>query len=109
MEDLFSLLASGATFSKKKNAESMRIFRGSPCDSTESMERGEGEKNALMITSDSAEDEINAFRNRLRIKVHGQDISKPSATFYDMRIDKGISELIFRSCEESEWKKPTPI
>ena len=109
MEDLFSLLASGASFNKKKNAESMKIFRGHG-GSTDRMEREEEmEKTPPVITSDSANDEINAFRNRLRIKVNGRDISNPVATFHDMPIDKGVRELILRSCEESEWKEPTPI
>ena len=110
MEDLFSLLASGASFSKKKNAESMKVFRG-PNKVEDEDEEGKKDREEIVpeISADSANDEINAFRNRLRIKVHGVNVSNPLATFHDMPIDKGIRELVLRSCEESEWKEPTPI
>lgn len=55
------------------------------------------------------EDEINAFRNRLKIKVKGEGIPPPSATFQQMNIGKDMKSLLLQNIENSFWKEPTPI
>ena len=55
------------------------------------------------------DDEINAFRNRMQIKVKGEKVPKPSATFYNMDIEKELKPIIIKNIENSDWKEPTPI
>lgn len=55
------------------------------------------------------EDEINAFRNKLRIKVKGDNIPTPCATFDDMVMNKEVKKLMLKNIEMSYWKEPTPI
>ena len=55
------------------------------------------------------DDEINAFRNRMQIKVKGEKVPKPSATFYTMDIEKELKPIIIKNIENSDWKEPTPI
>eukprot|EP01038_Epipyxis_sp_PR26KG_P010123 gene10123-13607_t len=54
-------------------------------------------------------DEINAFRNRLQIKVKGEDIPNPCPTFTNMNIHKEYKSIIISNIEKSDWKEPTPI
>ena len=55
------------------------------------------------------DEEVNAFRNRMQIKVKGDNIPKPAATFYTMDIEKDLKCIIIKNIEMSDWKEPTPI
>ena len=55
------------------------------------------------------DDETNEFRNKLQIRVKGNDIPKPCATFSSMSISKVIKNDILQNIEKSSWKEPTPI
>lgn len=55
------------------------------------------------------DEEVNAFRNRMQIKVKGDNIPKPAATFYSMDIEKDLKPIIIKNIENSDWKEPTPI
>lgn len=55
------------------------------------------------------ESEVNAFRNRLQIKVNGSDVPAPSARFSSMNISSKLKHIILKNIEESKWKEPTPI
>lgn len=55
------------------------------------------------------DEEVNAFRNRMQIKVNGDNIPKPAATFYSMDINKELKSIIIKNIENSDWKEPTPI
>lgn len=55
------------------------------------------------------EDEVNAFRNRMQIKVKGDHPPKPIPTFYAMEMDKDLKNVIISNIEKSDWKEPTPI
>lgn len=59
--------------------------------------------------SDKKEDEVNAFRNRLRIKANGERMPLPCATFNEMPIIREIKSIILKNVEASRWKEPTPI
>jgi ATP-dependent RNA helicase DDX52/ROK1 len=54
-------------------------------------------------------EEVNAFRNKMQIKVKGNDIPKPCATFYTMDMPKDLKQIIIKNIEVSDWKEPTPI
>lgn len=54
-------------------------------------------------------DEINEFRNRMRIKVKGIDVPPPAASFHDMDICSELKHIILHNIEQSQWKEPTPI
>ena len=54
-------------------------------------------------------DEINEFRNRMRIKVKGVDVPSPAASFHDMNICSELKHIILHNIEQSQWKEPTPI
>jgi superfamily II DNA/RNA helicase len=55
------------------------------------------------------DDEVNAFRNRMQIKVKGDRPPKPIPTFYDMDMEKDLKNVIVGNIEQSDWKEPTPI
>jgi hypothetical protein len=103
MEDIFSILATGASFSKKRNAESMRVFR----------------KQAPVISEDShsssaaetLEDEegVNTFRNKLRIKVKGDNVANPITSFSAMPLHTAVKATILAGIEGSRWKEPTAV
>ena len=57
----------------------------------------------------SSSEAINAFRNRLAIKVKGDQVPSPAPTFREMLFHKNIRSLLLRNIEESRWKEPTPI
>lgn len=103
MEDLFSMLATGASFGKKRNADPMRVFRRT------------GEVNQIQqvdadhVTHFDDDDEVNAFRNRLKIKVKGDKAAVPVTGFSDMPLHVGIRKAVLTGIEESRWKEPTPI
>lgn len=54
-------------------------------------------------------EEINAFRNRLQIKVKGEDILPPEPSFQTMELAKDMRAILLRNIELSHWKEPTPI
>ena len=56
------------------------------------------------------EEEVNAFRNRMQIKVKGGEVPPPAATFTEMRIvPSDLKTVIIHNIEQSTWKEPTPI
>jgi ATP-dependent RNA helicase DDX52/ROK1 len=56
------------------------------------------------------EDEINAFRHRLKIHVKGNSlIVPPSPSFSEMLIHRDLKAILLRNIENSQWKEPTPI
>jgi ATP-dependent RNA helicase DDX52/ROK1 len=57
----------------------------------------------------STVEEVNAFRNRLQIKVSGDKVPQPAATFREMGIQPDLKPIILHNVEESDWKEPTPI
>ena len=54
-------------------------------------------------------EEVNAFRNKLQIKVKGTSVPNPCATFSTMNISKGMKPIILENTEKSAWKEPTAI
>lgn len=64
------------------------------------------ESDVLRLDKD---DEINAFRNKMQIKVKGDNIPKPCPTFYNMDIFSEVKSAIIKNIEISDWKDPTPI
>lgn len=55
------------------------------------------------------QEEVNAFRNRLQIKVKGENVVHPCATFHSMPIHKEVKSIIIKNIELTDWKEPTPI
>jgi ATP-dependent RNA helicase DDX52/ROK1 len=78
-------------------------------DANSKKRRHDSEDNSDSVPALQQEDEINAFRNRLKIKVKGEDIPSPCATFPQMKISKDVKALIIKNVEQSFWKEPTPI
>ena len=79
--------------------------------SSKKLDKGKGsnrdEKSTHRFTSD---EEINAFRNRLQIKVKGSRAPPPAATFAEMKIvPSDLKSVILQNIEQSAWKEPTPI
>ena len=172
MNDIFSQLTKGATFSKKQNAEQMHMFakggthqkkpvlnlfcraggRGketnssnhhssdseenqaasdehesssdSECSSddasdsdsdSERVQRRKAKKERKIagrskrVRAQSAKDEINAFRNRLQIKVKGNNVPPPLATFDEFPLHSSGKKEILAAVEEGEWKEPTAV
>jgi ATP-dependent RNA helicase DDX52/ROK1 len=111
--DIFRLLSSGAKFDKKKNQESIDLFKPKtkciPALSTISQDvKNQDDENQYKV-SFAKEDEVNAFRNRLKIKVRGNRIANPCTTFEEMKIHSTIKPIILKNIESSYWKNPTPI
>jgi ATP-dependent RNA helicase DDX52/ROK1 len=106
MEDVFSMLANGASFGKKRNADSMHVFRQTgKISRTQQVDVPSIEH----IAHFEDDDEVNAFRNRLRIKVKGDKVAVPITGFPDMPLHVGIRKAVLTGIEESRWKEPTPI
>lgn len=61
------------------------------------------------LTADSSTEDINAFRNRLQIKVKGSDIPVPIVQFQDADMPSETLSVVMRNIEASDWKEPTPI
>lgn len=103
-----NVFANQASADKTTGNESEHdLVPGSDIDSTsEDQYSITGESNAQHFERD---DELNAFRNRLRIKVKGEDIPWPNPTFQEMAIAKDMKTIILQNVELSKWKEPTPI
>ena len=54
-------------------------------------------------------EEVNAFRNKLQIKINGEKVPNPAATFQEMAILSDTKPVILHNIELSDWKEPTPI
>ncbi len=55
-------------------------------------------------------DQVNEFRNSMRIKVKGgESVVNPVTSFAAMDMHASIKEVICANVEKSEWKEPTPI
>ena len=65
------------------------------------------EENSLEPSSST--EEVNAFRNKLQIKVKGEEVPNPGATFSVMKISKVMKQIILENIEKSAWKEPTAI
>jgi len=61
------------------------------------------------LTADSSTEDINAFRNRLQIKVKGSGVPTPIVQFNDAALPSETLSVIMRNIEASDWKEPTPI
>ncbi len=67
-------------------------------------------KSKKLPTSFQKTEQMNAFRNAMKIKVKGSEpIVSPAGTFAAMNIDASVKEAICANVEKSEWKEPTPI
>jgi superfamily II DNA/RNA helicase len=66
----------------------------------------QSEDSAVKLGKD---EEVNAFRNRMQIKVKGNNPPKPIPTFYSMDMEKDLKNVIISNIEKSDWKEPTPI
>lgn len=68
------------------------------------------ERNKKIPLSFEREEQVNAFRNAMKIKVKGSEpIVNPAASFAAMDIDKSMKDVICANVEKSDWKEPTPI
>lgn len=116
--DVFRLLSSGAKFTDRRNKEVKSLFQGKSVNLV-STAKQQPSKKAVNPDSDdeyegdnldfSREDEVNAFRNRLRIRVKGSRAMNPCPTFEEMSIDSSLKPALLRNIEASQWKEPTPI
>lgn len=55
------------------------------------------------------EEEVNAFRNKLMIKVKGNNISHPSTSFEGMKLHESVKSVVISNIENSLWKEPTAV
>ena len=55
------------------------------------------------------EEDLNCFRNRLAIKVKGEDVPHPVADFQSMAVCGDLKPSLLRNIEVSTWKEPTAI
>jgi superfamily II DNA/RNA helicase len=61
------------------------------------------------INDKTNSEEINEFRNQMKIKVRGNVVPNPVSTFSDMKIHPKIINVLLSNIEKSQWKEPTPI
>ena len=55
-------------------------------------------------------DQVNEFRNAMRIKVKSSDsVVNPVTSFAAMNMHSSVKQCICTNVEKSEWKEPTPI
>jgi ATP-dependent RNA helicase DDX52/ROK1 len=70
---------------------------------------GGGNIYGKIVNSSTDSEEINEFRNRLKIKVRGNKVPNPVSTFAEMKISSKIKSVLLGNIEKSQWKEPTPI
>lgn len=108
--DVFRLLSSGAKFNRQKNQTTIELFKGKAPEKTTIQKDSDSEEDETVKKPDfSREDEVNAFRNRLRIRAKGSRLCNPCPTFADMKIEPSFKPALLRNIENSDWKEPTPI
>lgn len=61
------------------------------------------------LTADSTSEDVNAFRNRLQIKVKGSKVPAPIVQFHEAALPSETLAVVLRNIEASDWKEPTPI
>lgn len=105
MESMFASLSRGAAFSSKKHGQTMQLFNPQ-VEPILSLKSKVEEESFEELTSS---EEINAFRNRLSIKVKGERIPAPSPVFASMEFHSKVKATLLHNIEESKWKEPTPI
>lgn len=115
MEELFQTLSAGAKFKKRPLDEAFKRnistnFFGEAENTCGIIDIGDYE-NTERIPNHifEREEEVNAFRNRLLIKVKGSQPPHPVTKFADMNISKEIKDVVLKNIEESDWKEPTAI
>jgi len=112
-QNIFAALTRGARFQKAKTGPVIDLFRGVlHADRTETVRQEvtqKGEDDKVQRSLQLEDDETNEFRNKLQIRVKGNDIPKPCATFSSMGISKVVRNVILQNIEKSSWKEPTPI
>ena len=77
-----------------------------------SKENKDKKKKKLKKIKQQQTEELNAFRNRLKIKVKGDDVPELKATFEALLESIRNAEFgstLLDSIEQSYWKEPTPI
>jgi ATP-dependent RNA helicase DDX52/ROK1 len=108
MLDLF-----GESETSGKEAEKVVDSSSGEESSSDSGNENEEDQESSADNSEGEEfgntEEVNAFRNKMQIKVKGNDIPKPCATFYTMDMPKDLKQIIINNIEVSDWKEPTPI
>jgi ATP-dependent RNA helicase DDX52/ROK1 len=88
---------------KKRNASNISLI-------SDINEKGKKKKKKPSpVESEIDQEAINALRNRLNIRVKGQDIENPSPSFSNMKICQQIKNVLLLNIEKSNWKEPTPI
>lgn len=102
-EEELSGAGSGESDSDESESED-----GSDSES-ESDSNGKSKKKKLLQPFERVE-QVNAFRNAMKIKVKGSEpIVNPAASFAAMDIDESVKDVICANVEKSDWKEPTPI
>ena len=66
----------------------------------------DGDEAKILFNND---EEVNAFRNRLHIKVKGSNLPNPMTSFKDIVMEKDLKICVLRNIESSQWKEPTSI
>jgi len=133
MDNIFNSLCAGVKFKhNNNNREALKLFSSHKDRSNDTskissifQEKNSGLESSLSkkrLRSNSIEqeepqsiefekdEEVNAFRNRLQIKVKGHGkVENPVTSFYDMNIHRDVKSTIIKNIEKSDWKEPTPI
>ena len=98
------MLAAGANFNKKKNEESIRLFMQTPSSSWVTDSNHSSQKISKIEIG-----EAESFRKQLKIKVKGDNVPDPTASFEDMNIKNTLKNRLLQNIELSAWKEPTAI
>ena len=136
MDDIFSSLTRGAKFNKRKHQDSsINTLKSKKTTTALSLDylyndKNDNNDNDNMSNDDDEDDnnnnstkkskksnnsinneeEMNAFRNRMKIRVKGNKVPDLVATFKDMPVNKDIASVILSNIEKgSDWLEPTPI
>eukprot|EP00940_MAST-03C_sp_MAST-3C-sp2_P002721 g2721.t1 len=76
-------------------------------DSVEPTTSGASKEHNMKMTAQ--ENAIASLRGRMGIRVKGDCVAPPCATFDDMQLGNRIRDTILQNVEKSEYKEPTPI
>mgnify|MGYP003386238537 CR=1 FL=1 len=102
-------LKSAGSNANSDDSESDAENSSSDSDSDSDSDDENASKKILQLTANSSSEDVNAFRNRLQIKVKGSRVPAPIVQFHEADLPSETLSVVLRNIEASDWKEPTPI
>jgi len=96
-------------FSSENKAESETITQTNEEIEDEKQNNNPPKHNEEGKLAKQYRDEINSFRNMMKIHVKGTDVEDPIKSFEELLSKYGFKQYILKNIESSNYTEPTPI